>query len=292
MYIMIIIILLITVLVFSPFNGFNSSANQVKHIDVNDYYKNKKEIVEKSKTNKLENFIIYYEKLNDSIIQKLSNYDLVIIEPRNATKKQIVKLKSAGVKVLGYTSIVEQNENNMEFISLRDAWFYKPNGDKMREEQWNSWYMDIREKGYQNFLFEQIYLHIENKELDGVFFDTVGDIDDSNWKENDKTEMRKEYTKFLERIKKNYKDLEIVQNWGLYTAKNYSYKFIDGLLWEGFSFDLLEQDEWSKNKYKEIQEMNVAFYIVAPSKQKRTRRLINNKTYIYIRDKDIYDDLG
>ena len=29
------------------------------------------------------NFIIYYGELNDEIIQKLSSYDVVILEPRN-----------------------------------------------------------------------------------------------------------------------------------------------------------------------------------------------------------------
>jgi len=278
MYIMITIILLSTILVFSPLSISQSIANQEK-------------ITEKSETNNLGDFIIYYDKLNDSIIQKLSNYDVVIIEPRNATKEQILKLKRSGVKVLGYTSIVEQNENNMEYISLQDSWFYKPGEDKIREERWQSWYMDIRKKGYQNFLFEQIQLHIVNKELDGVFFDTVGDIDDSNWNEIDKNEMREKYAKFLKRIRKNYKDLEIVQNWGFYTAKNYSYKLIDGLMWEGFSFDLLDQDEWSQNKYKEIEQMELNFFIVAPSKQERAKCLINNKTYIYVRDKDVYDEL-
>lgn len=292
MYIMITIVLLIIILAFSPFNISHSSAKQVKDINLDKHYENKEKIIEKSETNNLGDFIIYYDNLNDSRIEKLSNYDVVIIEPRNATKKQILKLKSSGVKVLGYTSIIEQNENNMEFISLKDSWFYKPGGDKVREEQWQSWYMDIRNKGYQNFLFEQIHLHIVNKELDGVFLDTVGDIDDSNWNENDKNEMREKYTKFLKRIRKNYKDLEIVQNWGFYTAKNYSYELIDGLMWEGFSFDLLDKDEWSQNKYKEIEQMNLDFFIVAPSKQEEVKCLINNKTYIYVRDKDVYDDLN
>lgn len=292
MYIMITIVLLIIILAFSPFNISHSSAKQMKDMYSKEYYENEEKIIEKSETNNLGDFIIYYDNLNDSRIEKLSNYDVVIIEPRNATKKQILKLKISGVKVLGYTSIVEQNENNMEFISLKDSWFYKPDGDKVIEEQWQSWYMDIRNKGYQNFLFEQIHLHIVNKELDGVFLDTVGDIDDSNWNETDKNEMREKYTKFLKRIRKNYKDLEIVQNWGFYTAKNYSYELIDGLMWEGFSFDLLDKDEWSQNKYKEIEQMNLDFFIVAPSKQEEVKCLINNKTYIYVRDKDVYDDLN
>lgn len=285
----ILIILLISVFTFSSIDFYN--ANQLNAIYAHaDPVKT--DHVERNQGYDAENFIIYYGKINDTTIEKLSTYKLVIIEPRNVTKNQVIQLKQQGVKVLGYTSVVEQNENNIEFISLRNAWFYKPNGDKMRVDQWQSWYMDIRKKGYQNFLLEQIQLHVINKHLDGVFLDTVGDIDDLDWNEKHKMEMRKTYRKFLIKLKKNYKNLEIVQNWGFYTAQNFSHELIDGLMWEGFTFDLLEKDAWAKNKFREIQGMNVDFYVVAPIPQKIVRKLSNKKIYIYIRDGSIYEELN
>lgn len=280
-----IIILCIIIIIFSPISIYYLDTKKCNEDII--YYK---EVLGKGESNNMEDFIIYYDILDDDIIKKLSKYSVVIIEPRVATKDQVLQLKSSGSKVFGYISIVEQNENNYEFVSLRDSWFYKPNGSKITVEKWQSWYMDIRKKGYQYFLLEQIYLHIVIKELDGVLLDTVGDIDDLDWDIDDKISMRKEYTKFLRKINKNYKDLEIVQNWGFYTAKNYSYKLIDGLMWEGFSFELLDNDEWSRNRYEEIKNMDIDFYMVSPSKQEKTVDLGNNKTYIYIRDKDIYDD--
>jgi hypothetical protein len=222
-------------------------------------------------------------------MKELSKYSVVIIEPKNITKTQVITLKNLGVKVLGYISVVEQNENDIDFPVLNQSWFYKPENKKIRIDKWESWYMDIRKKGYQNFLLEQLYLQIINKNLDGVFFDTVGDIDDSNWSQLDKKTMRENYEQFLSRIKNNYKNLEIVQNWGFETAKNYSQKYIDGIMWEGFSFDLLKNDQWSQNRIKEINAMNIDFYIVTPVKENINKNPLNSKLYVYFRNSDIYD---
>ncbi|MCT4508270.1 MAG: endo alpha-1,4 polygalactosaminidase [Tepidibacter sp.] len=239
--------------------------------------------------NNIQNFIIYYGNINDNKMKELSKYSVVIIEPKNITKTQVITLKNLGVKVLGYISVVEQNENDIDFPVLNQSWFYKPENKKIRIDKWESWYMDIRKKGYQNFLLEQLYLQIINKNLDGVFFDTVGDIDDSNWSQLDKKTMRENYEQFLSRIKNNYKNLEIVQNWGFETAKNYSQKYIDGIMWEGFSFDLLKNDQWSQNRIKEINAMNIDFYIVTPVKENINKNPLNSKLYVYFRNSDIYD---
>ncbi|WFD11127.1 glycoside hydrolase family 66 protein [Tepidibacter hydrothermalis] len=256
-------------------------------ISANYNIKEEKNILEVE--NSIQDFIIYYGDINDKKIKELSKYSLVIIEPRNITKNQVITLKNLGVKVLGYMSVVEQNENNIEFVGLKDSWFYKPYNEKIKIYKWQSWYMDIRKKGYQNFLLEQLYLHIVDKNLDGVFLDTVGDIDDSNWRENDKKGMRENYEKFLLRIKNNYKDLEIVQNWGFETAKNYSAKHINGIMWEGFSFDLLKNDEWSQNRIKDIKDMDIDLYIVTPKKENINKNILNNKLYVHFRNSDIYD---
>lgn len=139
---------------------------------------------------------------------------------------------------------------------------------------------------------EQILLHIVNKELDGVFLDTVGDIDDLNWKEKDKREMREAYRDFLKRIKTNYKDLKIVQNWGLQTAKEYSCEYLDGIMWEGFTVDILEKDEWSRNRFKEIKDMKLDFYIVAPYEEKIDNIMFYKDIYLFVRNSEVYDELN
>jgi len=224
------------------------------------------------------------------MIEKLSNYSVVIVEPRNISREQVIKLKERATIVYGYTSVIEQNENNNSFDKLQDSYFYKPSGEKIMHEKWNSFYMDIRDEKYQAFLNNEIKNEIVYKELDGVFFDTVGDIDDANWNEYDKLMMRRSYTEFLKNLKLSYKNLKIIQNWGIHTAYKHSSNYIDGIMWEGFSFELLNTDQWSKNRYSEINEMNIEFYIVSRQFE-ATMKLKNKKTYVFIHSNDIYNDI-
>ncbi|SHG94449.1 putative glycoside hydrolase [Tepidibacter thalassicus] len=277
-YVYIIIILLIGMFII-PVQEVVSKGCDIKQYKNIKYYQDG-----------IKNFIIYYGKIDNKKIKDLSKYSLAIIEPRNITKNQVISLKKMGVEVLGYISVVEQNENNIEFSSLKDSWFYKPNGKKIRIDKWQSWYMDIRKKDYQNFLLEQIYLHVIDKKLDGIFFDTVGDIDDSNWIQKDKNEMREAYQTFLFRIKNNYKNLKIIQNWGFETAKK-CLDNLDGIMWEGFSFELLKKDQWTKNRFEEIKKTNLDFYVVSPVKEDINKNPIKSNLYIYVRKNDIYDTL-
>ncbi|MGB3366633.1 MAG: putative glycoside hydrolase [Acidaminobacteraceae bacterium] len=224
------------------------------------------------------------------MIEKLSRYSVVIVEPRNISREQIVKLKEHGAIVYGYTSVIEQNESNNSFDNLQESYFYMPSGEKIIQKKWNSFYMDIRVEKYQAFLNNEIKNEIIYKELDGVFFDTVGDIDDSNWNEYDKLMMRRSYAEFLKKLKLTYKNIKIIQNWGIQTAYKHSSNYIDGIMWEGFSFELLNTDKWSKDRYKEINEMNIDFYIVSRQFE-ATMELKNKKTYVFIHSNDIYNGI-
>lgn len=215
---------------------------------------------------------------------------MVIVEPRIITGEQVLKLKSYQAQVYGYTSIIEQNINNSSFSHLEDSSFYMPDGNKIKHEKWESFYMDIRENSYQKFLNVEIKNEIIEKNFDGVFFDTVGDIDDASWNEYDKLMMRRSYTVFLKNLKAKYNNLKIIQNWGIHTAYKHSSNFIDGLMWEGFSFELLNSDEWSIDRYREINEMNVDFYIVSRKKED-INQLKNKKTYVFVHDNDIYNNI-
>lgn len=247
-------------------------------------------MMERGKIRVIKDFIIYYGNLDVKTIERLSKYDVVIIEPRNANKNQILSLKEKGTKVYGYLSVVEQNENNLEFVSLKDDWFYKVNGDAVRNDQWESWYMDLSSDGYRRFLIEQVYLHITDKNLDGVFIDTVGDVEEFSFSENEKTAMINGYIELLKSMKTNYEEVSIIQNWGFNIAKEYSRDYIDGIMWEGFNFTLLIEDEWSKDRFKEIKEMNIDFYMVSPKKESNNTVHFNKNVYRYYRDIDIYDE--
>ena len=70
------------------------------------------------------------------------------------------------------------------------------------------------------------------KELDGIFFDTVGNIDSyllgsQQQKQNEAIKV------FVKKIKIEYDDLLIAQNWGF---EKYTAPYVDFIMWEDFSY--------------------------------------------------------
>ena len=59
-------------------------------------------------------------------------------------------------------------------------------------------------------------------------------------------------------------------------------------MWESFSYNLLKNDQWSKDRFKEINHMDLDFYIVTAEDEKEKIELKNRNTYIYIHENDVY----
>ena len=234
-------------------------------------------------------FIVYYGSFEEKKSNELMNYPVVILEARNYDKNQIDNIKSKGSKVFAYISFVEQNENNSEFSNLKDEWFYKPNNKKLRVNKWEAYYMDLSKKGYISFLRDQIIEQVINKDCDGLFIDTIGDIDEVNWNEADKILMKQSYNKFLIEIKEEF-NIEIIQNRGFDIFTEYSYKSVDGIMWENFSFSMLKSSKWAKNKFNEIKKYNKDLYIISnDSTVKNSKYKYKGKVYIFTYGTDIYD---
>ncbi|KDR93802.1 Glycosyl hydrolase family 66 [Peptoclostridium litorale DSM 5388] len=240
-----------------------------------------------------DDYVIYYGDDSSDAVQKLSEYDTVVIEPKNFSRENVLKLQKSGSRVLGYLSIVEQNGDDVDFISLKDGWFFMPEGEQIKNEAWNSYYMDIREKGYQNFLLRQIYAHVVSKGLDGIMIDTVGDIDDSHWSDGVKSGMKDSYRDFLMRIRKNYSKLYIIQNWGFKTIYTHSGAMVDGVMWEGLSDGIIESDQWSRDWLEKLGDMGLDIYAVVPSGGTfGNHGNKNSNVFIYKRDGDVYDSVN
>jgi len=142
----------------------------------------------KNKLN-INNFWVYYGSDN---IEKLSKYDLVIIEPYNYNKEDIQKLKSLNpnIKVISYLSIGEVDKN-------RDYFKYCQSIIIGRNPNWNSYYVNISSPIWKNIIFNEIE-KFKNMGFDGVFLDTVDSAIYTNQKEavaNLIREIRKKISK-------------------------------------------------------------------------------------------------
>lgn len=218
----------------------------------------------------VKNYKIYYGSINDSTIEKLSSYDMVIIDSHEITKEQVSALKAKGTIVLGYISIMEVQMWDAEFMNnVRETDYLKVNGKKVYIKEWDTYLMDISNKHYQQLLLNEVNAELIQKDFDGTILDTVGDIDDY-YSKNEKIAkpLRKGYVRLLQIMNNKYNDFLLLQNWGFKTLDTTSKDYVDAIMWEDFNKKKLLSSEWAQNWIKNLQttkkKKNIAVFTVTP----------------------------
>ncbi|WP_309120783.1 endo alpha-1,4 polygalactosaminidase [Paenibacillus sp.] len=199
-------------------------------------------------------FMIYYGHMDDEKTEALSRFDLVVVEPLHWTADRVDRLKRTGTKVIGYLSVMEWAAWNVpRGDALRTADYYRPAGEKLHLPQWDAYLMDIREKHYQNVLFDELEQRIVAKGMDGAFLDTVGDIEERVESPVDRAEMMHAYLAWLSELRARHPALWTMQNRGFELIGNAS-RDVDAFLWEDWRAEWAA-DPWGKRQLAMLQSL-------------------------------------
>ncbi len=252
-----------------------------------------------SSLSSIESYTIFYGTPKPAALEKLSAYDLVVIEPRLWTKEQVDVLKQKGIKVIGYLSVLEQYQDAELLKSATDADYLKVAGARDFRTEWKSWSMDINSNHYRELLMKDYAAHIAEKGLHGVFLDTMGNVDDQIWPADISDRQRDGAVAFVAALRDRYPERTIVQNWGLTELKDRTAPYLDAILWEDFDPQVVNKDRWSQNRMKELtalkreQGLTVLTVEVGLTGKKKTNYLSLNSKLGFIGQviKKSYDEL-
>ncbi len=230
-------ILLLGVLLMTPLTG---KAQQNNPLDAAKTYK------------------VYYDAPSAAKIKKMQQYDVMIIEPVFYTPAQIKEIKKYGTKVYGYINTMEADNWNVDLMKkLNESDFFHRDGQRIHYAEWDSYLTDITSAHYQTVLMQEIEKQIVVKGLDGVFLDTVGNIDNEHSGQPQILEQQQVgMTKFLKSVKVKHPALSLIQNWGFGTLKYHTYPYVDGIMWENFNYSSVANDQWSKDRMADLQKLS------------------------------------
>ncbi|WP_421381629.1 endo alpha-1,4 polygalactosaminidase [Bacillus salacetis] len=212
---------------------------------------------------------IYYGAPSPRIIKEMQSLDMVILEAHHYTASQIESIKSNGTLVLSYLNVLEiDNWNASVRDKIKDTDYFYRNGEKVYYPKWDSYLADITSPHYQSLLKEEMKTDIHIGSVDGVFLDTVGDIDNEH--STDPVilkEQQKGVTDLIMYIKETYPGLLVAQNWGFDTLKNYTAPYIDFIMWESFQSDMVASNQWASQQIKILQDLrkNYDFQVLTVS---------------------------
>ena len=191
-----------------------------------------------------EKFAIYYGK---GALDRLIQFDVVIIEPGHRTAEEIEVLKLHGTLVLAYVSVMEIHQEHplrsyvKEDLYLREA--NPPYGFLIQKEYQNR-IVGMDSSNWRGLLLHHIGRLITREGYDGVFLDTIGDVEISNIP-NPMRQVDGAKT-FVELIRSTFPNHVIVQNNGLEILCNYTAPYLDGIAWENPPLEIKESKQWVK----------------------------------------------
>jgi endo-alpha-1,4-polygalactosaminidase (GH114 family) len=253
---------------------------------VKGYFTEKPHSTKKSSLKEVSSYKIFYGAPNEKILEEMKNYKMVIIEPREFSKEQVDKIKKNGTVVMGYISVMELDAWMKDLISKAQPTDYIiRNGSRVHFSKWDSDLMDISSLHYKNLLLNEIKNQVDEKDFDGVFLDTVGDIDDQF--SNDPVMLEKQrhaLVTFLKEIKHQYPNFLLIQNWGLDTLQQSTAPYVNGVMWENFHYDELSKDPWTwkriTNLKKLQQQYHIAVFTVSFKSERENRQFAQKNGFI------------
>jgi len=189
------------------------------------------------------NFIVYYGKGQTN---KLSNYDIAIVEPAGHDAQSVKKMQLLNTLVFAYVSITEIPDYDPFKKLLSTADYLTVNSEMIINEQYQTQIVNLLSNHWRNLLLHRIGTYLRVSGYDGIFMDTLSNVEWPSLPVGVQTEQQAAATEIIQKIHNQFPDHLILQNNGLESLCFATAPFIDGICWENPNFIQSETFTWHK----------------------------------------------
>jgi hypothetical protein len=187
------------------------------------------------------NFALYY---GYGKAKELSTFDMAIVDPNGLKLTEYEELRMNNTIVITYLSIFEVHPTEPIYQELTYEDFLVVDGRPLMNEAFGTYLVSLRSKKWINHILNKINRHYNDLESDGLFLDTIGDIELNLLPERMKKQQLDAVVNLLSVLKMLYPNHLLIQNNGVETVVQETFAYIDGLCWENPPFTLEESQEW------------------------------------------------
>lgn len=158
-----------------------------------------------TKSPKTDSFFICYGKI---MPEKVFGYDLVILESQLYNSEEIKQFKAQNNTVIGYISLTEIHPTSTLYDKIKNYTFGK-------NAIWGSYYIDIAKPQAREIIYQEVD-NIMQKGFDGLFMDNLDNA--SQW--GVLKDHKHSLVQLVKEIKKRHSSIYLMQNAGLFVAKD------------------------------------------------------------------------
>ncbi|MDP4171701.1 MAG: hypothetical protein Q8906_13900 [Bacillota bacterium] len=187
------------------------------------------------------NYALYY---GYGEAEMLSRFDLAVIEPKGMKLEEIDYLKERKTLVLSYLSLMEVHPHEPIFKNLTEDDFLIVDYEPAMNAAYGTYLVNLRSKKWITHLMSEVKYRLQFLGTDGIFMDTIGDLELPYLPPAVKKEQMEAYVNILYIFKTMYPNHLFLQNNGLESIVLESAPWIDGILWENPPLTLKSSEEW------------------------------------------------
>ncbi len=124
--------------------------------------------------------------------------------------------------------------NTERIESLQPQDFFIKNGERVHFEERDCYLMDMTSSHYRSVLMNDIQTLVVDKGFDGVFFDTVGDMEDQSYGKDPQqyNAQKNGFITLLIQLDREYENLSKIQNWRIELFRADTVQYMDALMRE------------------------------------------------------------
>ena len=200
----------------------------------------------------IKNYAVYY---GPGRLGALEKYYMVIVEPKGHNEESINRLRSRGTIVIAYVSVVEIPQGGSPGNFLKNDDLLKVDGRTIENKKFDTVLADLRSKRWKNLLIHHIGDLLFNKGYNGVFLDTIGDIEYDCIPRVDQDLLLREAVHLIHQIRSLFKDAIIIQNNGLSKLIYFTKDVIDGVCWENPPVICKKGRKWAQSLAEKLKGM-------------------------------------
>lgn len=179
---------------------------------------------------------LYYGGWATNVVDRLAPYELVVVDPAalgGKADETIAALHARGCLVAGYLSCFEVAKWHRYLPRVKEEWRVKVDG-----KNWVPWGANeaasLAEPEWRALLVELMSTEVFDHGCDGVFMDTLADLDNPKLPEEERTRQLDGLGAFAAAYDAAYPDKFFIANWTLQRTLPVLAPHIDALCWEDF----------------------------------------------------------
>ena len=218
--------------------------------------------------------IVYYG--DDISYTTLGIHDYIILQP-NHVNTDVPGFKIYKKKIYAYVSIGEIERSLPEYRFIKKEWIATKN------KNWNSIVLDIKNKEYQEFLFQKMIEPLLKKGFENFFFDTLDSYQLYSKNQQERAENEKALADFINEFHKRYPASKLVVNRG-FEIIDKIHNSIEAVLFESYYKGLSGNP---KQPYKDVSKKDRKWFKLWLKKIRSYKKDIISVEYMSL--KDIYN---